>query len=293
MSKDKSKASKPIFLNIHLTSTFSMSLVLFLVGLVFLLLFVAHDMSTYVKENINLSIILDDASGRQDAQRIEDYLKQSPYAKSEEFISKDDALKDHIANLGENPKDFLGYNPLKASIEVKLHAQYANNESVNMIQSKLKDFAHIDRIVYQKDMVSLVNDNVRKLSLILLGLAAILLFISVALINITIRLSLYSDRFLINTMKLVGATPWFIRKPYIRSSMLNGLVASLISILMLSGVVYFVHYEFGMPGSIIQPLTACIVSAIVIILGMTLTAISSYFSVGRYLRMNINDMYFV
>jgi cell division transport system permease protein len=270
-----------------------MSLVLFLVGLVFLLLFVAHDMSTYVKENINLSVILDDASGRQDAQRIEDYLKHSTYAKSEEFISKDDALKDHIANLGENPKDFLGYNPLKASIEVKLHAQYANNESVNMIQSKLKDFDHIDRIVYQKDMVSLVNDNVRKLSLILLGLAAILLFISVALINITIRLSLYSDRFLINTMKLVGATPWFIRKPYIRSSMLNGLVASLISILMLSGVVYFVHYEFGMPGSIIQPLTACIVSVIVIILGMTITAISSYFSVGRYLRMNINDMYFV
>ncbi len=293
MSKDKSKVSKPIFLNIHLTSTFSMSLVLFLVGLVFLLLFVAHDMSTYVKENINLSVILDDASGRQDAQRIEDYLKHSTYAKSEEFISKDDALKDHIANLGENPKDFLGYNPLKASIEVKLHAQYANNESVNMIQSKLKDFDHIDRIVYQKDMVSLVNDNVRKLSLILLGLAAILLFISVALINITIRLSLYSDRFLINTMKLVGATPWFIRKPYIRSSMLNGLVASLISILMLSGVVYFVHYEFGMPGSIIQPLTACIVSVIVIILGMTITAISSYFSVGRYLRMNINDMYFV
>jgi cell division transport system permease protein len=293
MSKDKSKVSKPIFLNIHLTSTFSMSLVLFLVGLVFLLLFVARDMSTYVKENINLSIILDDASGRQDAQRIEDYLKQSPYAKSEEFISKDDALKDHIANLGENPKDFLGYNPLKASIEVKLHAQYANNESVNMIQTKLKDFDHIDRIVYQKDMVSLVNDNVRKLSLILLALAAILLFISVALINITIRLSLYSDRFLINTMKLVGATPWFIRKPYIRSSMMNGLVASLISILMLSGVVYFVHYEFGMPGSIIQPLTACIVSVIVIILGMTLTAISSYFSVGRYLRMNINDMYFV
>jgi len=293
MSKNKSTVSKPIFLKIHLTSTISMSMVLFLVGLVFLLLFVAHDMSTYVRENINLSIILDDGSGRQDAQRIEDYLKSSAYAKTVEYISKDDALKDHIANLGDNPKEFLGYNPLKASIEVKLHSQYANNESVALIQSKLKAFEHINKVVYQKDMVSLVNDNVRKVSLILLGLAFVLLFVSVALINITIRLSLYSDRFLINTMKLVGATSWFIRRPYIKSSMLNGFAASLISILLLSGVVYFVHYEFGMPGSIIQPLTACIVSGIVIVLGVTLTAISSFFSIGRYLRMNINDMYLI
>jgi len=293
MSKDKSKVSKPIFLKIHLTSTISMSMVLFLVGLVFLLLFVAHDMSTYVRENINLSIILDDGSGRQDAQRIEDYLKSSAYAKTVEYISKDDALKDHISNLGENPKEFLGYNPLKASIEVKLHALYANNDSVGKIQSKLKSFEHINRVVYQKDMVSLVNDNVRKVSLILIGLTVILLFVSIALINITIRLSLYSNRFLINTMKLVGATSWFIRRPYIRSSMLNGLAASFISILLLGGVVYFVHYEFGMPGSIIQPFTACIVGSIVILLGVTLTAISSYFSVGRYLHMNINDMYFI
>jgi len=291
MSKEKSKVSKPIFLKIHLTSTISMSMVLFLVGLVLLLLFVAHDMSTYVKENINLSIIMDDASGRTDAQRIETYLKSSPYAKTVEYISKEDALKDHIASLGDNPKDFLGYNPLKASIEIKLHALYANNESVSLIESKLKAFEHISRVVYQKDMVSLVNDNVRKLSLILIGLAVILLFVSIALINITIRLSLYSDRFLINTMKLVGATPWFIRRPYIGSSMVNGFAASIISIILLTGVVYFVHYEFGMPGTFIQPLTAIIVSSIVIFLGMSLTAISSYFSVGRYLRMNINDMY--
>lgn len=293
MSKDKSKVSKPIFLKIHLTSTISMSMVLFLVGLVLLLLFVAHDMSTYVKENINLSIILEDGSNRADAQRIENYLKSSPYAKTVEYISKEDALKDHITNLGDNPKDFLGYNPLKASIEVKLHAQYANNENVNIIQTKLKAFEHINRIVYQKDMVSLVNDNVRKVSFILLGLAVILLFVSVALINITIRLSLYSDRFLINTMKLVGATPWFIRRPYIVSSMMNGLAASIISILLLIGVVCFVHYEFGMPGLIIQPFTAIIVSSLVILLGISLTAVSSFFSVGRYLKMNINDMYLV
>ncbi|HEY5590864.1 MAG TPA: permease-like cell division protein FtsX [Paludibacter sp.] len=293
MSKEKMRVRKPGFWNMHLTSTISMSLVLFLVGLVCLLLFVARDVSTYVKENINLSIVLDDNIAKHDEERLQTYLLGAPYAKSVEYISKKDALKDHIANLGENPQDFLGYNPLMASIEVKLNAAYANNDSVNVIESKLKSFVNIKRIVYQKDMVSLVNENVRKMSLILMGLAAVLLFVSIALINNTIRLSLYSNRFLINTMKLVGATPWFIRRPYILSSMLNGLVASVISILLLIGVVWFVQYEFGMINTMIQPMTAVVVCTIVILLGALLTAISSYFAVGRYLRMNTNDMYFI
>jgi cell division transport system permease protein len=293
MTKHRTKVSKPGFLNIHLRSTFSMSLVLFLVGLVFLLLFAARDMSTYVKENINLSIILDDGIGKQDMKRIEDYLKASPYAKTVEYISKADALKDHISSLGENPQDFLGYNPLKASIEVKLHAQYANNDSVTMVQSKLKTFEHINRIVYQKDMVSLVNENVKKVSIILLGLAVILLFVSIALINNTIRLSLYSNRFLINTMKLVGATPWFIRKPYLISSMINGLIAAVISIVLMIGVVYFVQYEFAISGLLANSLNFIIVAFIVILSGIALAAISSYLAVGKYLKMHSNDMFFV
>jgi len=284
---------KPGFWKIHLTSTFSMSLVLFLVGLVFMLLFVARDMSTYVKENINLSVILDDKTTQPEEKRIEAYLTNSPYARSHEYISKDAALKDHISSLGENPQEFLGYNPLKASIEVKLHAQYANNDSVRMIESKLKAFENVNSIVYQKEMVGLVNDNVKKVSLVLLGLAAVLLFVSIALINNTIRLSLYSNRFLINTMKLVGATPWFIRRPYLIRSMLNGLIAAVLSILLLIGVVFFVQYQFGIPDMMIQAMNLISVSVIVLLLGLLLTAISSYFSVGRYLRMNSNDMHFI
>jgi cell division transport system permease protein len=293
MSKERTKVRKLGFRKIHLTSTVSMSLVLFLIGLVFLLLFVARDMSTFVKENINLSIILDDAAKKTDVQRIEKYLKATPYAKSVEYISKADALKDHIASMGEDPQNFLGYNPLLASIEVKLKSEYANNDSVSKIESKLKVFEHINRIVYQKDMISLVNENVKKVSFILLGLAAILLFVSITLINNTIRLSLYSNRFLINTMKLVGATSMFIRRPYMLSSMLNGFLAAFLAILMLEGVVYFVHYEFGMPGTMIQMHSALIVSAIVILSGVLLTAVSSFFAVGRYLKMTTNDIYFI
>jgi len=291
MNKQRTKVIKPGSLKIHLTSTISMSLVLFLVGLVFLLLFVARDMSTYVKENINLSIILDDGIRSSDIKRIEDYLKVSPYAKSVEYISKADALKDHINSLGENPQDFLGYNPLKASLEVKLHALYANNDSVSVVEHKLKTFDHINRVVYQKDMVSLVNDNVKKVSLILLGLALVLLIVSIALINNTIRLSLYSNRFLINTMNLVGATPWFIRKPYMVSSMINGLIASFISIFLLAAIVYFVQYQFGISTLFSNSLNFIFVGLIVIISGVILAGSSSYFAVGRYLKMHTNDMF--
>jgi len=287
------KTTKPKFLNIHLTSTVSMSLVLFLVGLVFLLLLIGRDMSTYVKENINLSIILNDQSGKQEEQRIEKFLTNSPYARSVEYVSKADALKDHISSLGENPQDFLGYNPLKASIEVKLHEAYANNDSVSKIEKKLKAFSSINSIVYQKDMLSLVNDNVKKISLILVGIALILLIVSIALINNTIRITLYSNRFLINTMKLVGATPWFIRKPYMISSMINGFIASLLSLCLLGGVIYFIQTEFGISGLLIHALNLMSVAFGVILCGVILSAFSSILAVNKYLKMHSNDMFFI
>ncbi len=277
--------------NIHFGSTISMSLVLFLVGLVSLLLFVAHDMSVYVKENINLSLILDDNTSETESKRIETFLKSASYAKDVAFVSKEDALKEHIAALGDDPEDFLGYNPLKASLEVKLNAEYANTDSVRMIESKLKTFEGIERVAYQKDLIGLVNDNVQRISIVLLGLALVLLVVAVALINNTVRLSIYSNRFLINTMQMVGATNWFIRKPYIRQSVLNGLVAAAVAILILGIVVYYVMYEFGMSGLSINPVSAVWVSVIVLLSGIVLMAVSTYLSIGRYLKMNINDMY--
>ncbi|MFM2290682.1 MAG: hypothetical protein RIS29_495, partial [Bacteroidota bacterium] len=229
------------------TSTLSMSMVLLLVGLVLMLLLVGRDMSTFVKENINLSIVLKDSINRSDEQRLEKFLLNAEYAKSVTYISKDEALKDHIASLGDNPAEFLGYNPLKASIEVKLQEKYATPEGVKTIEGSVKSFEIIDRVVYQKDMVSLVSDNVTRISYVLLGLAAILLFISIALINNTIRMSLYSNRFLINTMKLVGATPGFIRKPYMIKTMINSLIASVIAIGLLVGVVAYVQVQFAIP----------------------------------------------
>ena len=292
MGKHKYK-KKSIFKDLHLTSTFSMSLVLFLVGLVTLLLFLARDLSVFVRENINLSIILEDKIPDSSVKRIERYLTAAPFAKSHNYISKNQALEDHIASLGEDPQDFLGYNPLLASIEVKLKAEYAHPDSVVMIEKKLSSFEHINRIAYQKDLVSLVNENVKKISLVLLGLATVLLIISLALINNTVRLAVYSNRFIINTMKLVGAKHWFIRKPYIIRGAMNGLLASFLSLIYLAAMLYYVQYEFGLKDLLISTESLSIVVMLVIVIGILLTALSSYFAVGRYLRMKTNDMYFV
>lgn len=275
------------------TSTLSMSMVLLLVGLVLMLLLVGRDMSTFVKENINLSIVLKDSINRSDEQRLEKFLLNAEYAKSVTYISKDEALKDHIASLGDNPAEFLGYNPLKASIEVKLQEKYATPEGVKTIEGSVKSFEIIDRVVYQKDMVSLVSDNVTRISYVLLGLAAILLFISIALINNTIRMSLYSNRFLINTMKLVGATPGFIRKPYMIKTMINSLIASVIAIGLLVGVVAYVQVQFAIPDVLIQSTNLIIVAAAVVLLGLLLSVVSSWISVGRYLRMTSNDLHII
>ena len=293
MSKNNYTTPQKKNKSIHLSSTVSMSLVLFLIGLVSLLFFVARDLSVIVKENINLSIVLDDGVNKAYSQRIEKYLETSAFAKSVEYVSKEDALKEHIASLGENPEDFLGYNPLKASLEVKLNAKYANTDSVKMIETKLKTFEHINQIAYQRDMVDLVNDNVSKISLVLLSIALVLLMVSVALINNTVRLGIYSNRFLINTMKLVGATPGFIRKPYLKSAFWGGLIASLISLTLMAALVYYSMFQFGMNILMIQPSTLITVSLIIIVSGIVLTVTSTFFAVGRYLKMKTNDMYYI
>ncbi|ODT55402.1 MAG: hypothetical protein ABS72_03915 [Paludibacter sp. SCN 50-10] len=180
-----------------------------------------------------------------------------------------------------------------ASIEVKLVAGYATVDSVEKIESKLRKFTSIDRVAYQKDIVALVNDNIARISVLLLGVAVVLLLISIALINNTIKVSIYANRFLINTMKLVGATPWFIRKPYMIRGMINGFLASVISLSMLGLLMLYIARETDINLFTLSTGTLVAVAVIVIVLGQLLTAISSYLAVGRYLRMQTNDMYFV
>ena len=291
----ESKSGRHItFFNARLTSTISISLVLFILGIVVLMGILATRLSMYVKENMGFSIVLKENVKESQVKKLQKKLDIAPYVRATQYISKEDALKELEVELGENPKDLLGFNPLQASIEVKLRSDYAHPESLVWIEKGLrKGTVAIDDIVYQKDLIQLVNDNIRRISFMLLGLAVVLMLISFALISNTIRLGAYSKRFIIHTMKLVGATPAFIRKPFIISNIINGIIGAFIAMALLSGCVYYLLTEFDNLYTLIDISSLFWVFVIVLLLGVVLTAISAWFAVNRYIRMDRDNLYYV
>ena len=291
----ESKSGRHItFFNARLTSTISISLVLFILGIVVLMGILATRLSMYVKENMGFSIVLKENVKESQVKKLQKKLDIAPYVRATQYISKEDALKELEVELGENPKDLLGFNPLQASIEVKLRSDYAHPDSLVWIEKGLrKGTVAIDDIVYQKELIQLVNDNIRRISFMLLGLAVVLMLISFALISNTIRLGAYSKRFIIHTMKLVGATPAFIRKPFIISNIINGIIGAFIAMALLSGCVYYLLTEFDNLYTLIDISSLFWVFVIVLLLGVVLTAISAWFAVNRYIRMDRDNLYYV
>ena len=291
---NKASFSKRIsFLNARMTSTLSVSLVLFILGIMVLMGFLATNLSRHVKENIGFSIVLNESAGERQVHQLQRMLERSKYVKAAQYISKEDALKEVMIELGENPEDVLGVNPLQSSIEVKLKADYANTDSLAVIEKNLRGQVIVSDILYQKDLIQSVNDNMSRIGLVLLALAIVLMLISFALISNTIRLGAYSKRFLIHTMKLVGATPAFIRRPFIVSKVINGIVASVIAMLLLSGCIYYLMSEMENFTTLLSVPMMVLVFLSVLILGIILTAVSAYWAVNRYIRMDRDDLYYI
>lgn len=281
------------FFNSRLTSIISIALSLFLLGLVFLLGLMGNSLAVFVKENISFSVVLKDSQKDADIKRLQKNLEELPFIKSAEYISKEQAAKELEQELGENPETFLGFNPLQASLEVKLHSEYANPDSLQIIESKIKSYTSVSELLYRKDMMKMVNDNMRKVELILLGFAAILIVISFVLISNTIRLMIYSKRFLIHTMKLVGATSGFIRRPFISYNIVSGILASLLAILMLSGTLYYLQNELDGFIQIINLQSLLVVFAGIIVVGILLSVVATSMAVNKYLRMDVDKLYYI
>jgi len=220
-NKSRYKSSS-IFDMQFITSSISTTLVLLLLGLVVFFVLTAHNLSVYVRENISFSILISDDMKEADILKLQKKLNQEPFVKQSEYISKKQALKEQTEAMGTDPEEFLGYNPFTASIEIKLHSDYANSDSIAKIEKMVKRNSNIQDVLYRKELIDAVNDNIRNISLVLLALAVVLTFISFALINNTIRLAIYSKRFLIHTMKLVGASWSFIRRPFLRRNVWSG-----------------------------------------------------------------------
>lgn len=290
---ERKKVKTSNFFNSNLTATISIALVIFIVGVVTTISLLANEMSNYVKESITFSVVLDDNASMQEVHNLEKILQTAPYVKGSKYISKEEAIKEMAKELGEDPRDFLGFNPLFASIEVNISSEYANVKSMESIERQISKFYGVKDVIYPKNQIESVNLSIDKISIFLLVIAGVLLFISIGLINNTIRLQIYSKRFLINTMKLVGATSWFIRKPFFITSLINGTIASILAILMLAGTMYYIQTNYPMPFELFQAKIIGIAFGSMFVLGILITIVCSLFAIGHYLKIKTNDLYYI
>ena len=276
-----------------ITATISTTLVLVLLGTIVLFVLTARNLSNYVKENINVSVLISDELDNLQIKKLEKALQQAPYAKSVEYISKEQALEEETKAQGIDPTEFLGMNPYTASFEIKINADYANPDSLGVAVKQLKGNTDIVDVVYSKDLIKSVNDNIRKVSIILLIIAALFTYISFALINNTVRLTIFSKRFIINTMKLVGASWNFIRKPFLAQSFTLGIASAILADALLIGGLYWLHNFEPQIDAVIDLKVIVIVSAAVFLFGIIITYLCTLFSLNKYLKMSSNELYYI
>ena len=292
--KSKSKNYSGTYFSMQfITASISTMLVLLLLGLVVFFVLAANNLSVYVRENINFSILINDEMKESEIIKLQKNLNDEPFVKESVYVSKSQALKEQSEAMGTNPEEFLGYNPFTASIEVKLHSGYANSDSIAKIEKIIKRNTNIQDVLYQRDLIDAVNENIRNISLVLLVLAVVLTFISFALINNTIRLAIYSKRFLIHTMKLVGASWGFIRKPFLTRNIWSGVLAAVVADAILMGTAYsLVSYEPELI-RVITPDVMLLVSLSVLAFGVIITFLCAYLSINKYLRMKASSLYYI
>ena len=279
------------FRNSYLTSAISVSLVLCLIGLECILLLSAGSLITRMRANITLTAVLSNETDSTQCVRMETILSDSQRFSGYTYISSEQALEDHIRSLGEDPAAFLGYNPLSASYEIHPTDVYSAPDSLAVIAKELETLPFVTEVIYPRDLADLMSSNVHDFSLILLAVALALLLISMVLIVNTIRLQIYSKRFIINTMTLVGATSWVTRRPFVLRNMRMGALAALVALAVLSGLVYYVDFKLGI---LLFPLTwqnILFVSSIVLCSGLLITLFASLIATGRYIRMDNNSLY--
>ena len=266
-------------------------LVLLLVGLETIVVLGAHHLVSRVRENFTVTVVMKADADSLAVSRLNKVLEAVPYTRSYNYISKQDALSEHIDALGEDPTRFLGYNPLPDSYELQLREQYANADSIAVVKQQLEQLPYVDDVLYEEDVVLALDHQLGSISVALLSVALLLLIVAWALIVNTIRLQVYAKRFLINTMRLVGATSWVIRAPFVRRSVLMGLEAAVAATAVLFAMLYYAKWRMGI---VVVPLmwsNLAIIAAVILVSGIVITFFASLFATGRYVRMKIDKMY--
>lgn len=285
--------SKPIFKVQTISVYISTTLVLLLLGVMGILLVAAQEVSKNIQDNLGVSVIMNGEVEEADILKLKEKLEASAYTQEVAYISKEQALEEQKIELGIDPVEQLGYNPYEAELEITLQPEYANSDSLATIENVLLRNRSIKEVIYQKDLMNSVNDSIKKAGVALLVLLTLLTIISWSLISNLVRLSIYSKRFLLHTMKLTGATWGFIRKPFIINNIWIGLFSGIMANMLLAASTYMLSEQ--MPGIMLYlPLDGlAVVGATVIIFGIVICSLCAFMSVNRFLRMRNNDLYFI
>lgn len=274
------------------TLCISTAMVLVLLGLVIFSVLVARNTSEFVKENLVVTVMFEQDMTTPEGSQLCAHLKTRPYINHLDFISKERALKEQTKVLGTDPTEFTnGENPYLPSADITLKADYANNDSLRWIAAELKKYPKVSDITYQKDLVESVNRNLAKVSIVLLVIASLLTFVSFSLISNTVRLGVYARRFSIHTMKLVGASWGFIRRPFLGQAALIGVIAALMACAVLGSGIYAVYYYAPDMMAVITWQVIAITAATVLLFGILITVFSATISVNKFLKMKAGDLY--
>ena len=284
---------KPIFKIQTISVYISTTLVLLLLGAMGILFVAAQEVSKSVQDNLGVSVIMNNDAPEADILKLKERVDASGYTQAVKYISKEQALEEQKLELKADPVEQLGYNPYEAEIELTLKPEYANKDSLVMIEKSLLRNKEVKELIYQQELMDSVNEGIQKIGLTLLAFLAMLTLISWSLISNLVRLSIYSKRFLMHTMKLTGATWGFIRRPFIVSNMWIGLLSGVLANAMLAAGIYFLQQQEPVLVAYLPIDDLAVVGAAVILFGITICSLCAFLSVNRFLRMRNNDLYFI
>jgi cell division transport system permease protein len=284
ISKSKARTS-------NISTVVGIALVLFMLGSLLFVILNAKKLSDHVKESFRVQVFLKEDAKDADILKFKKLLEAEDFVVETTYITKEEAVVMMEEEIGENFVEFLGFNPLQASLDVHLEAEYAHSDSLVWIEETILANPRVKEVVYQPDLIDLINQNIRKISMVVLGFSLLLLIIAIALINNTIRLSVFSKRFVIRSMQLVGATRGFIMRPFIWQGIINGIWAAILALILIVGVLYFVKTELPELMSIQDIKSLVELFGLVVLLGIFISVISTIFAVNKYIRSDLNKLY--
>jgi cell division transport system permease protein len=292
MSKSFERYQKRKLISSYFSVVLSIGLVLFLLGILGLLVMNTKKLADHFKEQITISVFLKDSAKQVEVDQLQKSLVMAEYTKSASYVSKEEAAEQHSEAIGENFIEFLGYNPLKNSIDVQLNAIYVTTDQIEEIAADIEAKTYVEEVSYDRPLIALLTENVKNISFWILIASAIFTIIAVLLINSSIRLSIYSKRFIIKTMQMVGATKKFIRRPFIWTNIKLGMLGAFLALITLGVVLYYLDRNFPELNLLQDPVSLGSLFLGVLILGILISLISTYFATQRFLNLRTDDLYY-